>query len=136
MILALILITVGAVATVLACKSIISGFEAKDEALDGKEKALNDELKELREKRRALKRDLEMLQKELKDGDKAAKEKSAAPKTSLKDWMIDTGQIESVQFQKAERYADEKNLDLLSALLTLNMITVDTFEKAKKMKLK
>ncbi len=121
--------------TILACKSINANFEARNEILADREKAIYKEQEELRKKRRALKINLENLKKELKNIN-ADTPDSTLPPSSLKDWLVDTGALEDHQFKKATKYADEKNLDMISALLTLNMITVDTYEKAKKMKLK
>ncbi len=119
----------------MACKSIGAGFDVKDQLLDDQERGLTDELNELREKRRALKRELDILKQELKEGEKIRIEPKVDHGT-LKSWLIDTDIVGVLQFRKAEKYAEEKNLDLLSALLTLSMISVETFEKAKKMKLR
>lgn len=119
----------------MACKSINANFEARNEILADREKAIYKEQEELRKKRRALKINLENLKKELKNINADAPD-STLPPSSLKDWLVDTGTLQDHQFKKAAKYADEKNLDMISALLTLNMITVDTYEKAKRMKLK
>ncbi|WP_432735748.1 hypothetical protein [Maridesulfovibrio sp. FT414] len=135
MIFVVILIAIGAVGTVLACKSISSGFDAKNESINDMERRLLEEQDELRMRRRDLRRELDDLKKDLKD---SSKKKSVAPQgpSSLKDWLIETDMVDPAQFSRAEKYAAEKNLDLISALLTLNMITIDTYEKAKKMKLR
>lgn len=135
MIITLVLIVLGAVATIAACKSLNSGFELKGQAIDEKEQRLVAELEELREKRRHLKRELEEARRELKNGVKLAAEPVQQP-GSLKEWLLNTEVIDALQFSKAEKYADEKNLDMISSLLTLNMITIDTYEKVKKMKLR
>lgn len=135
MIYILILTIFGAIVTILACKTINANFEARNELLSDREKKLYKDQEELRKKRRELKRNLENLKKELKNSSSEKKD-STPPSASLKDWLIDTGTLDPHQFKKATKYADDKNLDMISALLTLNMITVDTYEKAKKMKLR
>ncbi|WP_320170149.1 hypothetical protein [Maridesulfovibrio sp.] len=135
MIIVLLLIAVGAVGTVLVCKSISAGFDTKNEMITEMEKSLNEEQKELRLRRRELKRELENLKRDLKSNNTRKDTAPSAP-SSLQDWLIDTELVGMGQYKKAERYAKEKNLDMISALLTLNMITVDTYEKAKKMKLR
>lgn len=136
MIIVVVLIVACAVGTVLVCKSISAGFDAKDQNLDQMEKGLVEELENLRRERRNLKRDLNDLKKELKSGAEIRKKQAPNVPSSLKSWLIDTELVEYGQYSKAEKYAEEKNLDMLSALLTLSMITVDTYEKAKKMKLR
>ncbi|CCO25091.1 hypothetical protein [Maridesulfovibrio hydrothermalis] len=135
MIYIVILILIGAIGTVLACKSITANFDAKSSALAEKDQNLHKEQDELRKRRKELKRELEELKKSMKQNTKKEELASVSQQTSLKDWLLDTGMLESSQYRKAQEYAEEKNMNMLSALLTLNMVSVDTYEKAKKKKL-
>lgn len=136
MIYALILISIGAIATVIACKSINAGFAGKNELLIDRESNLYKEQDELRSRRRDLKRKLEELKNNLKKGKTQEDTGSLYSPASLRDWILNTGLLDTTQYTKAEKYAEEKNMDMASALLTLSMISVETFEKAKKLKLR
>ncbi|WP_027721955.1 hypothetical protein [Maridesulfovibrio zosterae] len=135
MIYILILITLGAIGTILICKSIATGFESKAALLKEKEQLIIMDQNELRRRRKELKKELEEVKIAQKNQEKEVSPIQSAPK-GLKDWLVDSGILDFPQIKRAEKYADEKNLELISALLTLNMITVDTYESVKKMKLK
>ncbi len=123
-------------ATIFVCKSINGNFELKSYDISNKEKILNEELQDLRDKRKELSRRLDDLKTLLKAGVKS--QKSAAPEaspTDLKGWLLQKGVLTETQFLSAEIYAIEKNIDLTGALLTLNMISIEVYEEAKKRKL-
>lgn len=136
MIFSIILISIGMLATIIACKSINGSFELKSYDISNKEKLLNEELQDLRNKRKELSRRLDDLKTLLKAGVKS--QKSVTPEenpTDLKGWLLKKGILTETQFLSAEIYAIEKNINITGALLTLNMISIGVYEEAKKMKL-
>ena len=135
MIYILILVVLGAIGTIFICKSIATGFESKASLLKEKEQLLIVDQNELRRKRKELRRELEEVKAAQRSQETEAPPLKSGPR-KLKEWLIGSGVLDSPQLDRAEKYADEKNLELVSALLTLNMITVDTYENVKKMKLK
>lgn len=117
-------------------KTINNNFELKYEALAHKEKRLNETLQELRDRRKELSRSLEDLKSFLKAGIKteAATKPQKEPK-DLKGWLVHRGVLSEAQFLSAEIYATEKNINVIAALLTLNMVSIELYEEAKKLKL-
>ncbi|ACS79513.1 hypothetical protein [Maridesulfovibrio salexigens] len=133
----IIFVLFGTIATIVACKTINGNFELKHDALARKEKNLVEAQKELQARRKELSRRLDNLKTLLKAGIKteaAAKTTDEKP-SDLKSWLVQSGVLTEVQFLSAEIYAAEKNLNVIAALLTLNMISIEKYEEAKKMKL-
>ncbi len=131
------LIILATLITISLCKKISGNFDIKNELLIEKEKLLYSEQAALRTQRRDLKRKLEELKRN------AIKPKpeinTSTPKSKpqdLKEWLQQTQHVESNQYLVASQFAKEKDINLLSALLTLNMINVQAYEEAKKLNLK
>ncbi|NDV23754.1 hypothetical protein [Desulfovibrio sp. JC022] len=122
--------------TVVACKMINGNFEIKYNELLRKEKKLVESLQSLRDKRKELARKLEDLKTFLKAGIKteAATKPQEDPK-DLRGWLVHRGILSEAQFLSAEIYATEKNIDVIAALLTLNMVSIELYEEAKKLNL-
>ena len=136
MIFSILFILFGILATIIVCKSINGGFELKSYEINKKEKLLNEELQNIRDKRKELSRRLDNLKTLLKAGVKS--QTAATPQdapTDLKGWLLQKGVLTETQFLSAEIYGIEKNIDIIGSLLTLNMISIDIYEEAKKMKL-
>lgn len=134
---ATILIITGTIATIVICKTINGKFEAKNNDLAQKEKDLVKAQQSLRNQRKELSKRLEDLKSFLKAGVKT-EAKSAPPKKepqNLRSWLVSKQVLTDAQYLSAEIYATEKNIEIAAALLTLNMISVDIYEKAKKLKL-
>ncbi len=132
----IIFVLFGTIATIVACKTINSNFDLKNQALAKKEKKLIEKQQDLRDKRKELSRRLDDLKTFLKAGIKT--EAAAKPKEEpkdLKDWLVHRGILSEAQFLSAEIYATEKNINVIAALLTLNMVSVELYEEAKKLKL-
>ncbi|WP_319761019.1 hypothetical protein [Maridesulfovibrio sp.] len=127
---------VGFFATIFICKTINGNFELKSTRLAGKEKKLTEELQSLRNRRKDLSRKLENLKTLLKAGIKSESTvKPEAVATDLKGWLLQKKILTEAQFLSAEIYAVEKNIDVIGALLTLNMVSIDIYEEVKKKKL-
>jgi hypothetical protein len=127
---------VGFFATIFICKTINGNFELKSTRLACKEKKLTEELQSLRNRRKDLSRKLENLKTLLKAGIKSESTvKPEAVATDLKGWLLQKKILTEAQFLSAEIYAVEKNIDVIGALLTLNMVSIDIYEEVKKKKL-
>lgn len=132
-----ILTLLEAVATIFICKSIASSFDLKTERLAEMEKELLEQQEDLRRQRRVLKRKLEEIKNDMKNIKltPSPSPQATVGKGKLRSWLIDKNIVDSAQYQKAEKYAEEKNMDMLSSLLTLSMITIETYQRVKKEKL-
>ncbi len=132
----IIFVLFGTMATIVACKTINGNFEIKYDDLARKEKGLVESLQNLRDKRKELSRKLEDLKTFLKAGIKteAATKTKEDPK-DLRGWLVHRGILSEAQFLSAEIYATEKNIDVIAALLTLNMVSIELYEEAKKLNL-
>ncbi|WP_320007736.1 hypothetical protein [Maridesulfovibrio sp.] len=136
MIFSILFVSAGILATIVACKGLNGTFELKSDDISNKEKQLNDELQDLRDKRKDLARRLDNLKTLLKAGVKSnTSDTSKESPTELKGWLLQRGILTEAQFLSAEIYAIEKNINIIGALLTLNMISIEIYEEAKKMKL-
>ncbi|WP_319780290.1 hypothetical protein [Maridesulfovibrio sp.] len=136
MIFAITFSVVGAIATIFICKTINNNFEIRSKDIAKKERKLTEEMQELRNQRKYLSRRLEDLKTLLKAGIKS--ENSAKPQevpTNLKGWLLRKGILTEAQYLSAEIYGMEKNIDVIAALLTLNMVSIEIYEEAKRMKL-
>lgn len=136
MIFSITFVTIGAVATIFICKAINGSFEIRLNELAKKEKRLNENLAELRSSRKDLSHRLENLKTLLKAG--ITSEKKAKPETTpanLKEWLLNKSILTEAQYLSAEIYGIEKNIDIIGALLTLNMISIEIYEEAKALKL-
>lgn len=132
----IILVLFGTIATVIVGKTINNNFELKKDALAHKEKKLNATLQELRDRRKELSRRLEDLKTFLKAGIKTeTATKSQKEPEDLRGWLVHRGVLSEAQFLSAEIYATEKNINVIAALLTLNMVSIELYEEAKKLKL-
>lgn len=132
-----ILVIIGTIATIIICKTINGNFEIKNNALAQKEKDLVEAQQSLRDKRKELSKRLEDLKTFLKAGIKT-EAKAAQPKDKpqdLRGWLVNKQILTDAQYLTAEIYATEKNIEVVAALLTLNMISVDVYEQAKKLNL-
>ncbi|WP_156952629.1 hypothetical protein [Maridesulfovibrio frigidus] len=91
--------------------------------------------KELAKKRRDLKRELLNIKKSI-PSEKQPKKNQPAASTAidLKAWISSKQTIDDSQFNAAEKFAKDKNMGILSAMLTLDIISVETYEEAKKVK--
>ncbi|MBI9110637.1 hypothetical protein [Maridesulfovibrio ferrireducens] len=137
MIITAILLVLATIVTIFLCKTVAANFDKRNEILVEKEKKLYSEQEELRKKRRNIKRQLAELKKSAKEVKSDEKEPSNTPTSlNLKDWLEKRQSLDSNQYSTASQFADEKNMNLLSAMLTLNIISVETYEEAKKLKLK
>lgn len=134
---AIIFVIIGTIATIVICKTINGNFEIKNSDLAQKEKKLVEAQQDLRDKRKELSKRLEDLKTFLKAGIKT-EAKAAKPKDEpqdLRSWLVNKQVLTDAQYLSAEIYATEKNIEVVAALLTLNMISVDIYEQAKKLKL-
>ena len=123
--------------TISLCKKITGNFDIKNELLIEKEKLLYSEQESLRTQRRDLKRKLEELKRNAIILETEIKKTTPKSKPqNLKEWLQQTQHVESSQYSAAFQFAKEKNMNLLSALLTLNMINLQAYEEAKKLNLK
>ncbi|SME88574.1 hypothetical protein [Desulfovibrio gilichinskyi] len=123
--------------TISLCKKISGNFDIKNELLVEKEKLLYSEQEDLRTQRRDLKRKLEELKRDAIEQSPEIEEPTKKSATQdLKTWLEKKQNIDPNQYSAASQFANEKNMNLLSALLTLNMINVQTYEEAQKLKLK
>ncbi len=135
MIIAAFLILVAAIATVFCCKSITTRFDKKNTELIEKEHNLTITQKELAKKRRNLKRELLNIKQSVPNAKNAEKNQtSASAEIDLKSWISSQQQIDDSQFETAEKFSKDKNMGILSAMLTLDIISVEVYEKAKKVK--
>ncbi|NDV28208.1 hypothetical protein [Desulfovibrio sp. JC010] len=136
MIFSITFVTIGLLATVFICKAINGSFEIKSMDLADKEKKLNEELQDLRKNRKELSQRLENLKTLLKAGIQSeAESKPAEDPTDLKGWLLQKQILTEAQYLSAEIYGIEKNIDIIGALLTLNMISIEVYEEVKKLKL-
>jgi hypothetical protein len=136
MIFSILFVSVGMLGTIIVCKSVNGSFELKSNEISKKEKNLTEELQNLRDQRKEKSKRLENLKTLLKAGIKP--ERTSQPEESpqdLKGWLLQKGVLNEAQFISAEIYAIEKNINITGALLTLNMISIEVYEEAKKMKL-
>ncbi|OEU64870.1 MAG: hypothetical protein BA863_01290 [Desulfovibrio sp. S3730MH75] len=135
MIIAVFLILVAAIATVFFCKSITTSFDKKNNELIEKEHNLTVTQKELAKKRRDLKKKLNRIKKSAQKGTQLEQNPATAtPKNNLKSWISSKQNLDDSQYDTAENFAKDKNMSLLSAMLTLDIISVEIYEKAKKIK--
>lgn len=137
MIITFIFVIAATLITIFLCKKIAGTFDKKNELLVEQEKLLYSEQEGLRTQRKNSKRKLAELKKNALTTEheiNSPKQKPIAQ--NLKEWLQQKQHIESSQYSVASQFADEKNMNLLSALLTLNIINVQTYEEAKKLKFK
>ncbi|WP_291328051.1 hypothetical protein [Desulfovibrio sp. UCD-KL4C] len=137
MVITLIFLMLATLVTIFLCKKISRNFDRKNELLVNREKLLYSEQEELRTQRRNLKRKLEELKRDaIKQAPEIEKPTKKSATEKLKAWLEKKQNIDPNQYLAASQFANEKNMNLLSALLTLNMINIQAYEEAQKLNLK
>ncbi|WP_027179937.1 hypothetical protein [Maridesulfovibrio bastinii] len=118
--------------TYYICKSINAGFDSKENSLIEKEKQIYEEVENLKNERKSSKRELTNVKEQFKNFYSEQTEKKKKEVHTIEDWLLENTGVDVHKLSVAKEYAKSKNMHLLSALLTLNIISVDQYELAKK----
>lgn len=126
-------ITICVLATIYICKSINESFDRKESLLAEKENELSIEVEELKKERKEAQIKLSQIKNEIKTFS-ASKQKGKEDITSIasiEQWLLENNHIDQHKLVTAQEFATSKNMNILSAMLTLNIISVGVYEAAK-----
>lgn len=118
-------------ATLYMCKSINAHFDKKNQFIAEEEKELARELESLKQERREAKRELNKIKDEVKNFNSQQDNSTPVSDDPIENWLLNNNHIDQQKLEIAKEYANDKNMQLLSAMLTLNMISLDIYEKAR-----